>query len=236
MTARLLVIVPSRGRPANVARLRAAIDSTATDPVDMYVRLDSDDPTRGEYAPHPHISYAVGPRVRLASSWNEAAQAAPDEYEHLAFWGDDVVPRTRGWDRALVGELEKRQGAAIVYGRDGIWDHTVGNRIPGQLNLPTHTIIGRVLIRALGWVALPGLVHYEIDRVWRELGAATGTLVFAPDVLIEHLHPIRNWRLEDATYDDALVHREPDRATYRTWRDGPAFAEDCARVEALLRA
>lgn len=241
MTARMTVWVASRGRPDSIRRLRKAITDTAAHDVDMVIRVDEDDPLRADYPTMARVAYVVGPRVRLAESWNESMEHVLTQkgYDYWAFWGDDVVPRTIGWDTELTNIVDERNGFAIAYGRDGVWDHTYGRRFPRQLILPTHTVIGTSMLKAMGWVALPGLVHYHIDHAWRELGMRTRTLVHVPGALIEHLHPLNtaNPSQRDLTYSEAEAFIDADRAAFKAWRHSRQYLTDCRRVqEAILAA
>ena len=51
---------------------------------------------------------------------NEVAVRRAGEYPFLASLGDDMVPRTPGWDRALIRGIERMGGTGIVYPWDGI--------------------------------------------------------------------------------------------------------------------
>lgn len=232
------VLVPSRGRPFNVRRLWHAILETAARPaqVRLRVRLDDDDPNAGQYdRGRGGLIVTSGPRTRLAASWNELAQQAADGgATHLALWGDDNIPITPGWDLRFVERLE-RDGPGFAYGRDGVWDHTYDRDIAGHLVLPTATVWPVELYRALGWVSPPGLTHLCVDVAWRDLGVAAGCLWYEPDVEIRHLHRVKG-APDDQTYRDANddpVQVALDSAHLSVWRNGPRFAEDLAKVQAL---
>lgn len=240
-TATIAVLVPSRGRPGNIARLSNAIMATSTYPVDVYVRVDDDDPHRDAYLAmsesgagaipgwnaadaYPRVNVAVGPRLRLAASWNELARAIAPRYPYLALWGDDVVPETPGWDTFLTDRLDQ-YGPGWAYGRDGVWDHTYGRDIPGQLLLPTATVMSSELAIALGYVSPPGLTHLCIDVAWRDLGLEGGGLQFVQDVMIRHHHPCAGRAELDAVYRDAnsVTRQREDNTAFAEWRRSDAF-------------
>lgn len=238
MTHQLDVLVPSRGRPFNIRRLWCAIQDTAAHPghVRLRVRLDDDDPNAGQYdREREGLIVTSGSRIRLAASWDELAQqAADDGATHLALWGDDNIPITPGWDLRFVERLE-RDGPGFAYGRDGVWDHTFDRDIAGHLVLPTATVWPVELYRALGWISPPGLTHLCIDLAWRDLGVAAGCLWFEPDVEIRHLHRVKG-APDDQTYRDANddpAQVASDSAHLSVWRNGPRFAEDLVKVQAL---
>lgn len=240
---RLAVLVPTRGRPGNAKRLRDAILDTAAQPdrIDLHLRIDADDPSALDYVETLGVTrgvrYSVGPRLRLAGSWNEqAAYASKNGATHYALWGDDVIPVTQEWDRILLERLD-RDGHGFVYGRDGIWDHTYGDPYRGQLVLPTACVMTRELWRTLGFVSPPGLTHLCIDVAWRDLGLAAGCLFYEPAVLIRHFHRIAG-APDDDTYREANDNREQVRAdnlAVTRWKASPHF-RDCVERLRVLRS
>jgi hypothetical protein len=239
---RLDILVPSRGRPANIVRLAQAIASTAARPgaILLRVRLDSDDDAMTARALRQVRSHDVmgvstvittGPRIRLAASWNElAAEADAGGATHLALWGDDNIPVTPGWDEFLTGEP-----VGMAYARDGVWDHTRDTTIPGHLVLPTAVVMPIEIYRALGYVAPPGLVHLCVDVAWRDIGLATGSLIYHPEVLVRHLHRIVG-APDDQTYRDANDNDEQVRAdnlAIQAWERSGDFDRAIAAVRDL---
>ena len=97
----------------------------------------------------------------------------------IGFCGDDHRPRTVGWDQAYLDAL-REMGTGIVYGND---------LLQGEA-LPTQVAMTSDIIRALGYMAPPDLVHMYADNWWRELGRRAGCLRYLPDVIVEHMHPV----------------------------------------------
>jgi len=235
----LSVLVPSRGRPGSIQRLWDAIQLTASRPelIRLLVRLDDDDPTAGRYPLQSvdQVWYSTGPRIRLAASWNALARVAVTAgATHLALWGDDNIPVTRGWDRTFVNRLAK-DGPGWVYGRDGVWDRVHWDEHPEHLVLPTATVMSAELYEALGWVAPPGLVHLCIDLAWRDLGQAAGCLFFEPDVTIRHFHRVAG-APNDQTYRDANdngAQVRGDHLNVQRWRMSRDFQRDLETIRSL---
>ena len=216
--ADLVVIVPSRGRPENVARLGDAWREAKTFGTHLIVAVDDDDPRLGDYraVELPYLSELwVVPRKRLGGTLNACAASvlrglAPPLA--IGFMGDDHLPRTEYWASQIVSAL-KETGSGIVYGND---------LLQGE-KLPTAAFMTSDIIRTLGWMVPPGLVHLYIDDTWRELGNAMGRLKYLPDVVIEHLHPAAGKAPRDAGYDEANSPERDrlDRAAFESWmRDG----------------
>jgi hypothetical protein len=221
----LLVIVPSRGRPASVHRLCQEWAATSTAGAELLVCLDDDDltaddyPTSGDY---PFLWYSIGPRDGFAPRLSaEAVDAAP-LYDVLGSWGDDHVPRTPGWDRAILDALPS---TGFAYGDDLIQ----GERIPTACHMTSD------IVTALGWMTPPGFAHMYVDDVWRDLGQAIDRITYLPDVIIEHLHPLvlgleADALVIDANSDEAMA---ADRHRYQEWKT-QTMPGNVATLQALL--
>lgn len=219
MTADLLVIVPSRGRPQNLVEFGDAWFDTKAANVDLLVALDDDDPTAAAYPLVGHIY--VGPRIRLGPTLNKYATELADDYKVIGFMGDDHRPRTDGWDRQIL-DAAAEIGSGVIYGND---------LIQGP-NLPTAAFITTDLIRTLGFMCPPGLVHLFLDNWWKKLGENTA-LRYLPDVVIEHLHPIAGKAEWDEGYREvnAGSQYESDRIAYETYLSGQ-WPADLAKIRA----
>ena len=103
----------------------------------------------------------AGPRKGLAAWTNEIAVPAAAEYPFLASLGDDMVPRTPGWDRALIRGIERMGGTGIVYPWDGIRE-----------DIPEAPFVSSDIVAALGWFFLPEVSHWYGDNAWPTWAAA----------------------------------------------------------------
>jgi len=180
--APMVVFVPSRGRPGNIAQLAESWQETFSWYADLLVALDEDDPALPEYLAldvwnGTWASNVVGPRRRLGPTLNWLAESFPD-YDAIGFMGDDHRPRTPRWDEMVCKVLDG-MGAAIVYG-DDLLQHE---------RLPTAVFMTSNIPAALGWMCPPGMVHLYLDDAWKALGEGMGRLRYLPNVVIEHLHP-----------------------------------------------
>lgn len=185
----LLVIVPSRTRPHNIARLMQAWSDTGAS-ADLLVLVDDDDPELAGYfeaAEGCAVDLVVGPRQRIGPLVDEYAVRFADAYDVIGFMGDDHVPRTVGWDNLILGASTPW---TVVYGND---------LFQGE-NLPTAVFQGSGLIRTTGRFNPPGCVHLFLDNYWKTLGERLGTLTYLPDVIIEHVHYMAGKSVEDDLY------------------------------------
>lgn len=222
MSEPLAVIVPTRGRPGNAARLAEAFRETqALDAVPVFV-ADYDDPSLPEYRrlldtgdiPRLMIPEGAPGGAGMTRPLNYAAMRYAGLYDAVGFMGDDHLPRTPHWDSLVLDRLDSLS-PRIVYGND---------LLQGAA-LPTAVFMQSRMIRAMGFMAPRVLLHLYIDNFWKELGESLDGLVYLPDVIIEHLHPAAGKAEMDDRYR-AVNAPETDRGDRDAWhlmRDGSAF-------------
>ena len=204
--APLVVVVPSRARPAQAAELVEAWRATTEGKSELLFCLDEDDETLPEYPPAGGgVHVLVGPRAQLVEWTNRVGVPLAPYCRGIVSWGDDHRPRT-AWESATLHAFD--EGAHFVYGDD---------LLQGE-NLPTACAVSSVAIGALGYVAPPALRHLYCDNFWLRLGRETGTLRYLPDVVVEHMHPAAGKAEMDASYADS---NSPESYS----RDGRVFAE-----------
>ena len=203
----LVVIVPSRNRPHAAAELAEAFRETCTADTELRVVVDRDDPTAGLY-PEPKI---VGGHTSMVDALNREALVAAQGSQRpaaIGFQGDDHRPRTKGWDQAYLDALADL-GTGIVYGNDLLQ----GEKIPTQCAMTAD------IVRTLGYMAPPDLVHLYVDNAWLALGRALGRITYLPDVVVEHLHPVAGKAEWDEGYarvnDPGMYDR--DRMAFERW-------------------
>lgn len=193
----LAVLVPTRGRPQNAARLQRAFDDTDSLNALLLFVVDHDDPELDAYweaagdGAIRHLTVHTGEGGRgMTAALNWAAERCAGVYDFLGFMGDDHLPRTAGWDAHVLGALNSPE-PRIVYGDDLLQ----GVRLPTAAFMPSR------LVRALGYMAPPVLNHLYVDNFWLELGQALGGLRYLPNVVIEHLHPAAGKAAMDERYE-----------------------------------
>ena len=216
----MIVLVPSRTRPHNIARLwQAWHDTGAT--AQLLVLVDDDDPTLAQYEALG-VPLRVGPRQRIGPLLNEGAPIAATLCDVVGFMGDDHVPRTPGWDAAIEAASSPW---SVVYGDDLLQ----GPRIP------TAVFLGSALVRELGYFCVPGADHLYLDNGWRHVGEQLGTLRYLPDVVIEHMHFLRGKAPQDPLYAEVNhpAMYDHDRAAFERWAAEQAPA-DFDRVRAAM--
>lgn len=231
--ADLVVIVPTRGRPAQLARLVDAVAGTTTGRADVLALVDDDDPTRGaylEYGARRGVQVMVGRRQGLVGSTNLGARLALEGDEpptYLASLGDDHLPRTLDWDVRLIKAIRGLDGPGWAYGND---------LLQGE-RLPTAWVAHADTVRTLGWMMLPTLQHMYPDNVVADLGRATGRLAYVGGVIIEHMHPSAGKAQVDESYAQSNRAEQyiRDQRAYDAWRD-IGMDRDVAAVAGLTWA
>ena len=208
----LTVIVPTRGRPGSVQPM---VESFAATTAVLDTRLlfvvDVDDPELDAYrravvqvdapmiggvilatATIGGIMLATATGGTMVKALNEIAVPLARSFappEALGFMGDDHRPRTPGWDASYLSAL-RELGSGLVYGDDLIQHDFV----------PTQCAMSSDIVAALGWMAHPTLRHMYVDTLWRDMAKRAGRLRYLPDVVVEHLHPIRGTAPDDEGY------------------------------------
>ena len=205
----LAILVPSRGRPGNVARLAETCAKTCRTGYVLHFGFDADDLDLTA-----NVEAAKGSRqmtrMRMGlTAWTNhlAAQYATRRPAYFASLGDDMVPITDGWDEQLITAVE-HTGGGFAYPDD-----------KRRTDIPEACVMSSSIVTALGWMALPSLDHWYIDNVWADLGNGAGCLTYCPTVVVEHRHPnVHPQTKSDATYHDAAHKFNADAAVYRRWR------------------
>lgn len=232
MSAELLVLLPSRGRPELAARFVDAAAKMSDGRVDFLLGLDRDDPTLDGYVRNPALrldqgvrTWVIDRRLSLSDKVNTMADRALDAAEpprFLAFMADDCLPRTRDWDLHLTRAAGSMHGWA--YADDQFQ----------RSRLPTHWVVCANVVRQLGWMMLPEVEHMFVDNAVLALGSQLGRIAYCPDVTIEHLHPVAGKAALDDTYGDMAAQLAADRTRFEAWRAGPDFQRCLDRLVEVL--
>jgi hypothetical protein len=206
----LLMMVPSRNRPASIERLRKAWAETVTGNSKLVVLVDDDDENLQQYVEmrETGVDVRVGPRLRIGGTLNAVAPELALTCFAIGFMGDDHMPRTLGWDERFVDALRSTP-AGIVYGND---------LYHGE-NLPTAVAMTSNIVTTLGYFSLPNGVHLFLDNFWLAIGKGLDSAIYLDDVVLEHLHPNFGKAGWDDTYAEANAAStwSADEATYNEY-------------------
>lgn len=223
MTAACLWIIPTRGRPGNVARLHAALARHATCS-DWVFAVDADDPELETMldGPVPRAHFLVGPRQRIGALVDDVWFRMGGLYEAVGFMGDDHLPRTHWFDAFLLAELQPHDADDVLLARLPTVGYAWGDDKLIGPRFPSHVLAGATMLDAAGYLVPPGFDHLCFDVCWSDLGEALGVRHYRPDVVVEHMHPAAGKAPEDAGYlaNNDTDTRAHDGAAYQLWKQG----------------
>lgn len=222
------VIVPTRGRPENLAKVAQAWEETnAWADADLIVVYDADDPKSPEYAElieAQMLDYVQEQHwMPMVHKLDHAARSLMGAYSALGFAGDDHIPRTEGWTTRYIQEL-RDLGAGIVHGNDG--QH--GEKCPTEWAMTSN------IIKAMGRMVPAPVEHLYCDNSILDLGTRAGCLKYLPDVMIEHMHPMWKKSEWDQQYQDVNSRNQyrKDGLSYNRWRSN-GLAQDVELIRQL---
>jgi hypothetical protein len=204
---KVLLIVPTRNRSHKILDFYKYFSENSSITT-LCLGLDADD-----YLTYPKIDGViteVNERSSMNGTLNFIAKKYCNDYDYIAFMGDDHRIMTKDWDRAFVSRAESVKNS-IVYGDD---------LLQGEF-LPTAVMVDSNIIRTLGYMAPPNQTHLYIDNFWKQLGEQLGTLIYVKDVVIEHMHPLAGKSAVDQMYIDVNSPEkyESDGLAYQQYMD-----------------
>jgi hypothetical protein len=155
------------------------LDETETES-DLIVIVDDDEPQMDAYLQLGCDVLMVEKNGKgMAKPLNFAAGHYANKYRHFAFLGDDHRPRTKNWDVHFINALDEL-GTGLVYGND---------LLQGK-NLATAIAMTGDIVKALGGMVPPDMIHLYLDNFWMQLGQDLNAMTYLDDVILEHMHPI----------------------------------------------
>ena len=209
------LIVPTRGRPAQLRRLLDSVAAAADRPgrIEVVLVVDSDDSSSRDVT-HPRLQIVTvaSEPGRTMGALNTAGYAA-SQGEYVMLLNDDVLVRTRGWDRIALRWLRRfPDGVALVHVNDTLM----------RDYLCTFPLISRRFCELAGGICPVDYRRYRIDDHIEDVFNMLSVLgvsrsVYLQDVIFEH--------------DNAVSHPTAGRV-YES-ADPAALAADAARFDAL---
>lgn len=223
------LLLPTRQRPHQLARLVDSINATASRPenIRLVTYIDSDDHSYEDLQLDIKWIKVSGPRefagmVNLSSMWNLCFDASSAEL--IMHAGDDIVFRTPGWD-AVVRETFDAYPDKILFafGRDGYQD---GN------NFGTHGFIHRRWVETAGFLFPPLFVSDFNDTFLNDVSKSIGRHREI-DIYTEHLHHIVGKAEIDQNTRERLERHQECRPDLLY--NSPAVQDLIAKTAAKLR-
>lgn len=218
---KLLVVIPSRGRPHRITdTLKSIEDTTDAFYTDVVVLLDKDDPTLGQYEEilpdwvMKRVYDREGDKTLTTEIINRVFEELND-YEFYSVTNDDIVYKTKGWDVALSNPLKISSGQDdTMVEKYGF--KRVGNVDPGEF--PITSVICGDIARSIGWLQLPKLRHSCGDNIWFWIGKRTNTLHHDNRYHTDHNSPYFDRAEVDKTFEMSNAHENMgDYYIYKEW-------------------
>jgi hypothetical protein len=227
MNKEILIIVPSRSngnkRENNVDRFIENWLQYTEGYSDLLVSLDEDD--EHYYPRRDGVMYTVEPNVRLVPKLNRESFKYKDQYKAIAFFGDDHLIKSP-WESKFLEFFSQNNGVGIAYGNDLL-----------QFDkLPTAVCLTSNIINTLGYMVYPKLYHMYADNFWKDLGTATNTLKYFPEVIFEHLHPDIGKASRDNQYNYAAQVVGSDQSVYHNYLYSSEFQDDVNKINHLKQS
>jgi len=220
----ILVVVPSRSngnkREDNVDRFIAAWQEHTEGYSDLCVSIDEDD--EHLYPRRDGVIYTVDPNVRFVPKMNRAALRFKDQYRAIAFFGDDHLIKNK-WEKEFLDYFDENSGIGIAYGNDLLQFE----------KLPTAVCITSNIIETLGYMIPTQLQHMYADNFWIDLGKATNSIKYFPNIIFEHLHPDIGKAARDPQYGHAAAVAPQDQFEYGKYLQQGQFYSDIIKINNL---
>lgn len=205
---RLLVRMPTRGRPAQALNVLARYRALASMPFAIEVIIDEDDETMQSAEVLQRLA-ALGCVVttgRHRSKVEACNGGRLHDWDVLMLASDDMVPVAEGWAVRVVEEMER------------CWPHLDGaiffNDGYQRGNLCTLPIFGRRLYDQFHYVYQPTYQSLFCDREQTDLLKEMGRLTYVDEKIIEHRHHVWGRAEKDATYERNDALESADKAVY----------------------
>lgn len=149
-------------------------------------------------------------------TYNEILRRYPDE-PCYGFLADDTLLDVPG----MLAALERDAGD---------WNVAYANDQHHKELIPTMPCLGGELVRAVGYLAPPDMMHWGIDCIWGEIGKRTGALRYRSDLTYTHLNPVWGTAPDDRTYALARQRSFGYRDVFRAWQHGGELKRIVSKV------
>jgi hypothetical protein len=221
------LLVPTRGRPANVKRFLDSAAETAGGEWEAVFYVDADDPTLTETCEaitgRQNTCVVVGERIVLSAMWNKCADRAWGDI--LGHMGDDIVFSSPDWVPMVEAQFDSSDDKILfVHGRDGCHDARFG----------THGFVHRKWMETLDYFVPPLFSSDWNDQWLNDLANALDRRVFLPGLYTRHMHYVFGLADRDATYAEREQRGAQDNVM-QLYRDTAHLREqDIAKLRAVI--
>lgn len=218
------ILIPTRKRPHNIQKLWDSITRTVRNPIDieLVLYIDEDDKSyKNLKIPYKKVN---GERIVLSDMWNVCAKEATNDI--MMYCGDDVLFRTKNWDRVVIDTFDKLEDKiGYVFGRDGsVHDGRYG----------THGFVHRNWFDALGYICPPVFSGDYSDTWINDVAKLVDRHIFI-DILTEHMHPDFNKTELDDTYKEKYERMNRDKTADIYFSMAGERYDDAAKLRKVMK-
>lgn len=214
----IAVLVPVLGRPDRAAALAENLAAATSVPHRLLFMCTPGDDAQIAACEETGADVLVLDQPRqpgdFARKQNAGYHATTEPY---VFLGADDLRFHPGWDTAAL-EIAEAYDVGVVGTND------LGNALVRAGHHATHSLVARCYADTLGTIDEPGQVlhegydHQYVDNELVETAQARGCFAFAPDSIVEHLHPFWGKGRLDDTYRAGLAQGNRDRRLFHARR------------------
>ena len=197
MENKIAIILPVRdgrlGRSSRLIRCLASYIEMTEGLSDIHLLHDEDEcdiyhPIVEQYP--QIINYCIPIGITLMQKINVHALDIASKYKYVGFIGDDIVFKTK-FEQIFI-DLLFSMGFGMVYGNDMVWGE----------KLATHPFMTSNAITAVGFFGCPAVEHNYFDNYWQAIFGSLNKIVYLPEILMEHVHPIVGKEVADNIYKE----------------------------------
>jgi len=199
---KLLVICPSRARVNRLMDMIKSFNKTVnSEHTDLLILLDKDDSSLEEYLNKIplYIRFQVFDRTDDKTLTTEIINRVFElnkEYEFYSVTNDDIEYVVEGWDEALCVKNKLSSGREY-HANKRFGDYRRKTRTHKGV-FPYTSVICGDLVRKVGWLQYPGIVHSHGDGIWYNL--VKKLEVFNPNPKYLYIHHSHYYN--DGEYDE----------------------------------
>ena len=193
---KISICVPSRGRPLQLnAMIESSLDlAKNSQGIEFLIYADDDDLSMANFS-HPLATVLRGKRQAISKMTNLLASISQGSL--IMYAADDIIFRTKNWDSMVLEHYASSEHKiCLIHGEDLGQD---------AIKIATHGFISRDLYKLLGYI-LPNYFKADFCDTWMtEICAKSGTRMFDPNLIIEHMHPTWGKARIDDTYRSTKI-------------------------------
>jgi glycosyltransferase involved in cell wall biosynthesis len=218
------VLLPTRKRPLFLKRMVDSLREMSTIQPEIIVYIDDDDQETPPMAAQLGLVSIIGPRITMTDYWNKCYEKASNDIVMQA--GDDIVFRTKGWDKMVEDEFAKWPDKIVLVHGDDLDDNF-------RSNFGTHSLLHRRWIETLGYFIPPYFSSDNGDRWLMAVANFLGRRVYLPFVT-EHLHYRTGKAVLDDTYKERLARHRVDNPDQLYMDMISERIQDAAKLQAIM--